>query len=96
MNEETTITQKVTETTTDKPPANDSSVGGVSIRAWIAVILVLTICSTHLVVAVATMIDAVSKGDFGKVGTYTTVSEPLYSLVTLAVGFYFGQKVTKP
>lgn len=73
-------------------PAPDSALFGVSIRAWIAIALVLTVCGNHLTITIATMLDAVVNRDFGKVGTFTTIGEPLYSLATLAIGFYFGQK----
>jgi hypothetical protein len=78
--------------TPDVPPVNDSALFGVSVRAWIAIGLVFTVCGNHLTITVATMIDAAVNRDFGKVGTFTTIGEPLYSLATLAIGFYFGQK----
>jgi hypothetical protein len=49
----------------------DSQVLAVSIRGWIALILVLTVC--------------------GMSAYGLTVNEPLYTLSTIAVGFYFGQ-----
>lgn len=84
----------------DEPLANtnhskeDCSFYSISIRAWIALVLVLTVCANHLAITCAVLFEAVKKGDFAKVGTYTTISEPLYSLVVLAVGFYFGQKTS--
>jgi hypothetical protein len=60
-------------------PVVDDNVNGdshfikISIRAWIALILV-----------VATCVMSIMAKD---------VKEPMYSLVTLAVGFYFGQKL---
>jgi hypothetical protein len=88
MNEETSIITK------PEPviPPSDSNIFGVSVRAWIAIGLVFTVCGNHLTITVATMLDAISRGDFGRVGTFTTIGEPLYSLATLAIGFYFGQK----
>lgn len=52
--------------------AEQSSLGNVSIRGWIAISLTATTCG----MSIAGM----------------TVEEPLYSLVLLAIGFYFGQK----
>ena len=51
----------------------DSHFVKISVRAWISIILVLTVC---VMAVLARKVD-----------------EPLYSLATLAVGFYFGQKV---
>lgn len=61
-----------TEELTTEPPHVDSHIGTVSIRAWIAILLVSTVCF----MAVFAM----------------KVEEPLYSMATLALGFYFGQK----
>jgi len=98
MNEETTIiTKSETASSSNGSLLNpDSTIGGVSIRAWLATILVLTVCANHLFITVATLIEAVIHRDFAKVGTFTTVGEPLYSMSIAALGFYFGQKVTKP
>lgn len=61
-----------------KPPfetrhygANGSSIGKVSVRAWIVILLVVTACAM-----------AIMK---------QKVEEPLYGLVLLTVGYYFGQ-----
>lgn len=50
----------------------ESKVYGVSIRGWLAVILVSTVCIMS--------------------GLGIEVKEPLYSMVLLAIGFYYGQK----
>lgn len=50
----------------------ESKAFGVSIRAWLALILVYTTCMMSVLVI--------------------KVEEPLYSLVLLATGFYFGQR----
>ena len=49
---------------------------GLSVRAWIALSVVWTVCwmATHQL----------------------EVKEPLYSLALLTVGFYFGQKTSRP
>ena len=73
----------------------DSAFFGVSIRAWLAMLLVATVCLTHLGIVSAVLIEACVKGDFAKVGTFTTIGEPLYSMSIAALAFYFGQKVTK-
>ena len=67
MNEETQITTR----TTDQAP-NDSQLIGVSVRAWLAIMLTITVCVMALLAL--------------------KVEEPLYTLATIALGFYFGQK----
>lgn len=67
MNEETQITTR----TTDQAP-NDSQLIGVSVRAWLAILLTITVCVMALLAL--------------------KVEEPLYTLATIALGFYFGQK----
>ena len=51
---------------------DESKLFGVSVRGWITVLTVLTVC----------IMSYLSKD----------VKEPLYSLVLLASGFYFGSK----
>jgi hypothetical protein len=67
MTDETTITTK---------PNGDSRMLGISVRAWLAIILVVTVCIMA--------------------GCGTEVKEPLYSVVIMAVSFYFGQKTQTP
>ena len=51
---------------------SDSQFFGVSIRGWLATVLILTVCAMS-----AAKIE---------------VTEPLYTMAALAIGFYFGQK----
>lgn len=71
------------------PPQNEapgeSVLGSISVRAWLALIIVLTVCTMSMIGAIAVM----------RRGEEITISEPLYSMAMLALGFYFGQK-TKP
>ena len=90
MTEETSMLQK-----SGLAVSVDSTVMGVSVRAWLAMMLVSTVCASHITVVIGTMIDAVVRKDFSKVGTYTTVGEPLYSMGLTALGFYLGQKTAK-
>lgn len=80
-------------TTQNAPtPAGDSSqLFGVSIRAWLAVILTATVCLTTAASVVGVAIVAVKAGDTSKL-TALTIGEPLYSMAVAALGFYFGQK----
>lgn len=66
----------------------DSVIGGVSIRAWLAVMLVGTVCLMALFTQVA---GAVMAGDL-----VFEIKEPLYSLSIGAVAYYFGQAQKKP
>lgn len=70
-----------------------SSIFGVSVRAWVTIALVLGVVLNHLVVTTATLWYAVVTKDFNLVGTLTTIGEPFYTLSSIAVGFYFGQKL---
>ena len=78
------------------PPvtSKDSSIFGVSVRAWIASMLIMTVCTTHLAIVSAVLLEAILRKDFAKVGTFTTIGEPLYSMSIAALAFYFGQKST--
>lgn len=50
---------------------NGSHVFSVSVRAWIVMIIVVTVCAMSLLAM--------------------EIKEPLYTLVGLTVGYYFGQ-----
>lgn len=68
MSDETTFTRR------DREQA-DSRPFGISMRGWLALIIVLTVCILS--------------------GLQIEVVEPLYSMGTMALGFYFGQKVNQ-
>jgi hypothetical protein len=72
-----------------------SSIFGVSIRGWIAILLTATVCGNQIFLTAACVWDAIANKDFSKVGTFTTIGEPLYSMGVAALGFYFGQKNSK-
>jgi len=78
-----------------KPEAADCNIKGVSVRACITLGLVGTVCLCHIGICLAVFVDAVLRGDFSKVGTYATITEPLYSLTLMAAGFYLGNKTSK-
>lgn len=73
----------------------DSTFFGVSIRAWLAFMLVASIVATHVSVTTGVVVDAVLNRDWSKVGTFANVGEPLYSMSIAALAFYFGQKTSK-
>ena len=72
---------------------SSSSISGVSVRAWVTLFLVLGVVGNQLLVTVATLVFATMKSDFALVGTLTTIGEPFYTLSSIAIGFYFGQKL---
>lgn len=100
MNEDPTPASSASSETVTKTyselPTQDSSFIGISVRAWLAVLLVATVCFTQAAAVVAVLYDAVKTGDFGKVGTFLNIGEPMYSMSVAALAFYFGQKSTKP
>lgn len=72
---------------------SNSNIFGVSVRAWVTMALVLGVVLNQVIVTAATLWHAVSSEDFSLVGTLTTIGEPFYTLSSIAVGFYFGQKL---
>ena len=50
----------------------ESKIMNVSLRGWLALLLVLTVCVMS--------------------GLSMAITEPLYSMALLALGYYFGQK----
>ena len=77
-----------------KPPAdppgpvmNGSSFGRVSIRAWLALIITVSICGNWT----ANMIMAM----MGYTSVNIVIPEPLYSAFTMVLGIYFGQQLKK-
>lgn len=85
MSEQTEIIESTT-TTTNKP--NDpSTIGTVSVRAWLAVLITVTICANWT----ANMIMA----SLGVTSVNIVIPEPLYSAFTMVLGMYFGQALKK-
>lgn len=58
--------------TKEPDPQQESKIFGVSVRGWIAVTIISTVCYMSVRII--------------------PVTEPLYTLCTMAIGFYFGQK----
>lgn len=85
----------MSDTTIFSKDETGSRMFGVSVRAWIAITLVLTVCVNHVSVAVATVYSAVATNNFALVGSLTTIGEPLYSMSVAALGFYFGTQGVK-
>lgn len=54
---------------------NDSNIAGVSVRAWVTMFIVITVCTMSWASHV--------------------IEEPLYTLATIVVGFYFGRSTGK-
>jgi hypothetical protein len=81
MEEQTSITTR----STDVP--QDSRVGGVSVRAW----LVMMLCGTVCVQSMAGQV----LGYFLTGELIIEIKEPLYSLSIAAASYYFGQTMKK-
>lgn len=75
--------------------SKDSSMFGISIRAWLAIMLAACIVGTHLTITIGVVVDAILTKDWSRVGTFANVGEPLYSMATMALAFYFGHKTSK-
>lgn len=85
MSEQTEIIE-TTKTSVGKP--NDpSTIGSVSVRAWLAVLITITICANWT----ANMTMAA----LGLTSTNIVIPEPLYSAFTMVLGMYFGQALKK-
>ncbi len=82
MNEQTEITTS-TKATTSEP----SAIGTVSVRAWLAVLITVTICGNWT----ANMVMA----SLGYTSVNIVIPEPLYSAFTMVLGIYFGQSMKK-
>lgn len=63
----------------------ESAFANVSVRAWLALGIIGTVCLISVGGAAAGLMR----------GESITIAEPLYSMAVLALGFYFGQKTTK-
>ena len=79
------------EVTKPVDPTQDSSILGVSVRGWLAVMLVGTVCAIHAGVIVA-QIYLSAKTNTLPDWSGNIVGEPLYSMGMTALGFYLGQK----
>lgn len=64
----------------------DSSICGVSVRAWIAVMLTATVCAMNIISLYPAIFGPAAQA------FKLTIEEPLYSGWLLSLGFYFGQK----
>jgi hypothetical protein len=62
-----------------EPLPPDTSIGGISVRGWLVVILTSTVC------AISTYNQIMKPST-------TIIEEPLYSGFMIALGYYFGQK----
>ena len=84
-----------TDTSIIRREESNSTILGVSVRAWIVLIAVCGVVITHLIVTIGVMYHAIMTKDFSLVGTLTTITEPFYSVVGVGIGFYLGTKNSK-
>ena len=82
---QTTTTQTTKETSAPTPP-DDSRVFGVSVRAWLVLMVCGTVCAGYL----TTLVMAYLQGEL-----IIEIKEPLYSIAVGAVAYYFGQSKNK-
>lgn len=80
----------------NRESGDGSTIRGVSVRAWITLMVIATICGNHMAVSVAALYNAVVSKDFANIGSITTITEPLYSVSLIAIGFYFGKSTSRP
>lgn len=71
-----------------KDTANSSMIAGVSVRAWLALILIVTVC----LATVAKFVIAVIKQD----ASLLEITEPLYTMGGMALAYYFGASNKQP
>ena len=55
---------------------------GVSMRAWLALVIVFTVCAHSLTETICNALR----------GEASMIEEPMYSMAVMTLGFYFGQK----
>lgn len=71
-----------------KPPEKksnpvESHIAGVSVRGWIVVMVMATLCVRELSIVVISVMNKVP---------IEQIKEPFYGVVLALIGFYFGQK----
>ena len=86
------IESDTTTITRDQSDRN-SNILGVSVRAWVTLLLVVGVVLNQAMVTALTLYNATVTKDFSLVGSLTTIGEPFYTLASIAIGFYFGQKL---
>jgi hypothetical protein len=78
----------------------ESSAFGISIRGWIAWTAVITVCANQIIPTVTACYLSLLLKDMSLLGSQSAVTEPLYGVVYMAVGYYFAKQTmpmtTKP
>jgi len=78
---------KSTDSSLPVSTVNGSGLFKISIRAWLALIITITICGNWTV----NMVMAI----LGYTSVNIVIPEPLYSAFTMVLGIYFGQQLKK-
>lgn len=73
----------------------ESSIFGVSIRGWCMFLLVATVCANQLICTTVAGMLSYIKADISFLGSQSAITEPLYGLAYMAVGYYFA-KMNQP
>ena len=87
MEEQTSTITKTESSGDSKDVNNGSEFFGVSVRAWLAILITLTVCCNWTVNMMMSML--------GYTSVNIVVPEPLYSAFTMVLGIYFGQQLKK-
>lgn len=69
----------------------ESSLFGVSMRGWIAYLLVFTVCANQLLTTFAAVYLSIAKQELTNLGSATSITEPLYTIVIAAMTYYFAK-----
>jgi hypothetical protein len=94
-----TAVKQTTLTETTGNLNNESQIFGTSVRGWITIFLVATVCFIStlplLIVVIATLKGSLSAKEAIEITRDYVIKEPLYSVVIAVIGFYFGQMVKR-
>lgn len=85
MTDETTSQTTTVRESTGPTQADNSQIFGVSVRAWIALVLVSTVCLMAVLGVVLVLVGKPIES-----ASVTKINEPLYSLAIAAAAFYLG------
>lgn len=75
------------DTSTNLAERDSSSIFGVSVRGWIVLIIISTVCIMNITNLVLVCL--------GLTSMTLQISEPLYSGFNVGIGFYLGQVMKK-
>ena len=77
--------------TKDGTVMKESSIFGVSIRGWVVYLFAFTVCVNQLLATTAAVWLSILNKDAQNLGSASAITEPLYGLAYMAVGYYFAK-----